>query len=130
MIGYRVRTRSDVAKVIRKARRNNPTSLGHAAALIRLSARHSIRTSKKPAARGQPPHTRGRKRLRNAVLYFVDKRRETALIGPSHRIAGISGGEHEHGLDWRKPMDERPFMGPALKKESPKLPKQWEGFVR
>ena len=130
MIGYRVTTRSDVNKVIRKARRENPRRLGHGAALIRLTARRSIRTSKRPAPKGHPPHTRGQKRLRNAILYVVERQRERALAGPSHRIAGVSGGEHEHGLDWRKPMDERPFMQPALEKTAPRLPREWGGFVR
>ncbi len=130
MIAYRVRTRSDIAKVERKARRENPKSLAHGAAMVRLIARRSIRPSPRPAPRGRPPHTRKGKRLRRAILYAVDKIRELALIGPSFRIAGISAAEHEHGADWRKPMDERPFMRPALEKAAPKLPQQWEGFLR
>jgi len=130
MIGYRVKTRSDVPKVIRKIRRENPTRLEHGAALVRLIARRSIRTSKRPAPRGQPPRTRGQRRLRNAILYAVIKARETALIGPSHRIVGICGSEHEKGYSGRKKMQQRPFMVPALERASPRLPKQWEGFLR
>lgn len=130
MIGYRVKTRSDVRKVQRKIQRENPTRLGHGAALIRTYAKRSIRTSSKPSAKGRPPHTRKGKRLKKALLYAVEKARERASIGPSHRIAGISGGEQEHGLDWRKPMEARPFMGPALEKVSPRLPREWQGFLR
>lgn len=130
MIHYKVKTRADLRKVERKAKRNNPETLAHGAATVRLIAKRLIRTSPRPAPRGQPPRTRGRKRLRKAILFAVDKIRELALIGPSYRIAGISGAEHEHGADWRKPMDERPFMGPALEKAKPKLPREWEGFLR
>ena len=130
MIGYRVTTRSDVPKAVRKIKKENPKRLGHGAAIVRLIARRSIRSSKRPAPPGRPPRTRGQRRLRRSVLYAVIKARETALIGPSYRIVGIAGAEHEHGLDRRKPMDERPFMQPALEEAAPRFPKQWEGFLR
>jgi len=133
VIGYRVTTRSDVKKVIRKIRRENPRTLGHAGGYIRKVAYRSIRPRKdrtKHSPKGSPPYTHT-KRLPKSILYFVDKRRDSVIIGPSHRLIGIAGAEHEHGADWRKPMpDKRPFMQPALEKTAPKLPRQWQGFLR
>ncbi len=130
MIGLRGRTAFEQQRVRRKARQANITSLGHAAAAIRLAARRSIRKRKGRSARGTPPHTRTR-RLRVSIVYAVDKARRMALIGPSHRIVGIAGAEHEHGGRWRRErFPQRSFMLPALVRTSPRLPKHWAASVR
>lgn len=130
MIGMIVRTRSEIPKVIRKAERKNPKTLGHAAGLIRITARRSIRRRKKPAPRGQPPHTQTG-RLPKAILYAVEKAKHRAVIGTSRNLIGICGAEHEQNVGWRKPpIGSRPFMAPALEKITPRLPAQWRGFLR
>lgn len=130
MVGMRAKTKFDQQKVRRKVRQGNITSLGHAAATIRLTAKGSIRKRKGKAPEGSPPHTH-KKRLKASILYAIDKAREMALIGPSHRIVGIAGAEHEHGGKWRdESFPQRSFMVPALKKTSPRLPKHWAGSVR
>lgn len=129
MIGVKARTKFDREKLRRKARQGNIKSLGHAAATIRLTARRSIRKRKGPSAKGTPPHTRT-KRLPSSILYYVDKTRQMALIGPSQRIVGIAGAEHEHGGKWRKErFPKRPFMFPALQTTAPRLPRHWAGSV-
>jgi len=129
MIGMGVRSRLDQKRVHRKARQGSIKSLGHAAAVIRLTAKRSIRKRKGPAPRGSPPHTRT-KRLPSSILYVVDKTRGMALVGPSRRIVGIAGAEHEHGGRWRRErFPRRPFMFPALEKTAPRLPKHWAGSI-
>jgi hypothetical protein len=130
MIGLKVRTRSEVPKLLRKLRRRNIRNLAHAGAAIRLVARRSIRKSPNPARPGRPPHTR-RGLLRKSVLYAVDKPRSRVLIGPSARIAGPSAMPHEFGGRFRSERyDRRPFMGPALEKTKERLPRMWAASVR
>ena len=130
MIEMKVQTRMDVQKVLRKARRANIESLGHAGAAIRLTARRSIRRSPKPSAVGRPPHTR-RGLLRRAIVYAVDKYRQMAIIGPAYGIVGRSATPHEFGGRYkRQRYDRRPFMGPALDKTRNRLPRHWAGSIR
>ena len=130
MIEMRVKTRMDVPKVLRKARRANIESLGHAAAAIRLTARRSIRRSPKPSAPGRPPHTR-RGLLRRAIVYAVDKYRKTAIIGPAYSLVGFSATPHEFGGRYRRQRyARRPFMGPALEKTKHRLPRHWAHSVK
>ena len=87
MIGVRVRTRSDIPKVIRKARKANIKNLAHGGAAIRLTARRSIRKGKKASPAGSPPHTR-RGLIRRAILYAVEKEKERVVVGPSYTKVG------------------------------------------
>ena len=56
----------------RKAKQGCVRSLGHAAAVIRLTAKRSIRKRKRASPAGQPPHTHT-KRLPSAILYCVTR---------------------------------------------------------
>ena len=130
MIKMKVQTRMDVQKVLRKVRRANIESLGHAGAAIRLTARRSIRRSPKPSAVGRPPHTR-RGLLRRAIVYAVDKYRQMAVIGPAYGVIGLSATPHEFGGKYmRQNYARRPFMGPALEKTKHRLPRHWAHSVK
>ena len=50
-----------------------------AGAVVRLTARRSIRTVKKPSTPGNPPHARGR-RFKNSITYQSDA--GGAVVGP------------------------------------------------
>ena len=50
-----------------------------AGAVVRLTARRSIRTVKKPSTPGNPPHARGR-RFKNSITYQSDA--EGVVVGP------------------------------------------------
>jgi len=114
----------------RQAQEGSIRSLGHAAAAIRLTARRSIRQSARASAPGQPPHTR-RGLIRRAILYFVEKARERALIGPAHSLVGRSASAHEFGGTYRgQRYPKRPLMGPALMKLVPRLPSFWASSIR
>lgn len=117
-------------KVVKKARRANIESLGHAGGAIRLAAVRSIRKRKGPAPAGQPPHTHTR-RLPRAIKYAVEKQRQAVVIGPDVEAFGTAGKAHEHGGRYKKERyAKRPFMGPALEKTKDRLPKFWAGSVR
>ena len=130
MFGMKARTRFDRAMVERRAKEGSIRSLGHAAAAIRLTARRSIRRAKTASSPGTPPHTR-RGALRSAILYSVEKGQQRALIGPSYEFVGPSALAHEFGGRFRgDAYPRRPFMGPALEKMEPSLPRFWAGSVR
>lgn len=130
MIGMRVTTRSDIPRVLRAVRRANIESLGHAGAAVRLTASRSIRRSPNPSVPGRPPRTR-RGQLRRAIRYGVEKHREAVVIGPVYGGVGRSAHPHEFGGRYRgRRYDARPFMGPALEKTAPRLPRHWAGSVR
>ena len=130
MVGMKVRTRSDVPKALRKIRRANIENLGHAGGAIRLAAKRSIKRSPKPSAPGTPPHTR-RGQLPGSILYAVEKDKDRVVIGPDYTKMGRSAMPHEFGGRYkRERFQKRPFMGPALSKVSPRLPRLWAGSVR
>ena len=53
------------------------------------------------------------------------------VIGPDVESFGTAGKAHEHGGRYRhERYPKRPFMGPALEKIKPRLPKLWAGSVR
>lgn len=130
MIAVRAKTKFDKQTVRAKTRQGNITSLGHAGAAIRLTARRSIRTRQKPSPPGTPPHTR-RGQLRRAIAYDVDKPRGVVVIGPERGAVGKSGSAHEFGGRYlRQRYPKRAFMGPALEKLEDRLPDFWANSVR
>lgn len=130
MLEIRCQTRFETKTVVSKVQRANIENLGHAGAAIRLTARRSIRRSKRYAAEGSPPHTR-RGQLKGAIAYAVERREEQVVIGPEASKVGASGSAHEYGGKYkRQRYAKRPFMGPALTKMQPRLPKVWAGSVR
>lgn len=130
MIALRVKTRSDVQKVLAQTRQAQITNLGHVGAAIRLAARRSIRRNKRQSAAGTPPHTR-RGQLKRAIVYAVEPSAERVTVGPTHQVVGRAGSAHEHGGRYkRERYQKRPFMGPALEKTIPRLPRMWAGSVR
>lgn len=79
--------------------RSDQTSLGalyKASAYLRTSARRSIRKSGRPAQPGRPPHTY-RGQLKRSILFAVDKKRLSALIGPSASLISDIAKYHEFG---------------------------------
>jgi len=120
----------DAGKVQARVRRGNFRGLGHAAAAIRLTARRSIKRSKQPAPPGNAPHTR-KGQLKKAIVYAVEKNKQSAVVGPTHEIVGPSAMAHEFGGRFRKQKyPRRPLMGPALEKNVDRLPQFWAGSVK
>jgi len=130
MITTRAKTKFDKQKVLLKTKQANISSLGHAGAALRLTARRSIRARKKASPPGTPPHTR-RGQLKRAIAYAVDKQRAVVAIGPERDGVGTSGSAHEFGGRYRRERyPKRPYMGPALEKLQDRLPDFWANSVR
>lgn len=130
MVTANVRAKFDKKKVTGGARKGNITSLGHAGAAVRLTARRSIRKSRAASAPGTPPNTR-RGRIKNAIKYAVLPDKQSVVIGPDAEIAGTSAKAHEFGGRYRRERyEKRPFMGPALEKNKSRLPEMWAGSIR
>lgn len=130
MFSMRANVKLDFQKVTRAVHSGNVRSLGHAAAAIRLTARRSIRSRKKPSLPGSPPSTQTR-RLPRSILYAVDPNAESAVIGPAHSLIGEAGSAHELGGAFRQEhYRKRPFMRPALLKLSGRLPSHWSNSIK
>lgn len=137
MVSVRVKTRWDGRRVQRKARDATITSLGRAGAYLRGIARRSIKVAADASRPGKPPHTR-RGRLKNAILYAVEKPRQGVVIGSTASEIGRVGSTHEFGgteppkkrRGKRRKYPARPFMGPALQIAKERLPKFWANSVR
>jgi hypothetical protein len=131
MISVKFSGSIDKKKLANAAKVAGFKSLAHAAAAIRLTAARSIKQGKKASPPGQPPRTRGKRRLKNAIRYAVDQKKVSALIGPDAEIAGNVGKAHEFGGDFRgEHYDRRPFMEPALDKNRAKLPEFWQNSIK
>ena len=97
----KVRTVFDSQLVQRKVQAASFRSLGHASGAIRLTARRSIRRSKKPSKPGQPPHT-PTGALKRVIRYAVDQQKTEAAIGPINEYAKTIWNLHEFGGVTRK----------------------------
>jgi hypothetical protein len=130
MVRMKCKTRFHAEKVAAAARRGNFKSLGHAAAAIRLTARRSIRPSRRASAPGRPPHTR-RGLMKRAILYAVEPEGTSAVVGPDAAFVGGSAQPHEFGGRYKgQEYPRRPFMGPALEQVRDRLPRHWAASVR
>lgn len=129
MIGATGRSHFRKKFIRKRAQTASIKSLSHAAAALRLVARRSIKRSQNPSQPNTPPHTR-RGQLKRAILYAVDKRKQHAVIGPDVSKVGQSAMAHEYGGKYRKQrFPRRPFMGPALLKIAPRLPRHWSKSI-
>ncbi|MBP7746998.1 MAG: hypothetical protein KA383_12785 [Phycisphaerae bacterium] len=128
-----------VLRAVDKAKR---AVLSKAGAFIRTTAKHSIRTKKGSAPPGKPPHSHEGS-LRRLIYFGYDPASNSVVVGPVGFKRGTApnvlefGGKTEiqrrrHGkvVRTRVTIDRRAFMGPALEKERPQLPKRWGGSVR
>jgi hypothetical protein len=131
MVGCAVtKTRFAEGELMRKTKAGSIQSLGHAGGAIRIQAIRSIKKSPYPAPPGQPVHTR-QGLIQRAIIYSVEKEKQTVVVGPSERVIGIAGKPHEHGGLFRGRMyPARPFMWPALLRIRHRLPKYWAKSIK
>ncbi len=132
--------RPAVQRAVNKAKR---AALSKAGAFIRTTARHSLRRRKGAAPPGQPPHSHVGL-LKRFLFFAYEPASESVVIGPAKLNKPTEAPRVlEHGgktlverrrrgkvVRRRVTIEARPFMGPALEKERPKLPKRWAGSVR
>ena len=109
-------------------------------AYVRRTAKSSIRKRKAISAPGKPPssHTGLLKRF---ILFGYDPAKRSVVIGPLRLTRGgrgdapralEEGGTTQvvrRGRKKRVKIKARPFMGPAMEKEKPKLPQMWRNSV-
>jgi len=128
-----------VLRAVDKAKR---AVLSKAGAFVRTTAKHSIRTKKGSAPPGQPPHSHEGS-LRRLIYFGYDPATDSVVVGPvGFKRTGAPhllefGGKTEiqrrrlgKVVRTRVTIAQRAFMGPALEKERPELPKRWAGSVR
>ena len=67
-------------------------------AYVRTAMRRRIKFNGtgKPSARGRPPNTHNLL-LKNSIFWALDRTRESVVVGPNKRRAGIIGRTHEFG---------------------------------
>ena len=96
-------------------------------AILYAVERSGARTGNNASSRGR--YARGPSRvLRDNASPGTGCR---AFIGPTYEAMGMSASAHEFGGRFRgQRYRARPFMGPALKENVPRLPKMWAGSVR
>jgi len=119
--------------------------LSKAGAFIRTAARTSIRKRKGSAPPGKPPHSHEGS-LRRLILFGYDRTSDSVVVGPvgfknstapsaleyggpatvTRRRGGRSGRRDSRTVK----IASRPYMGPALERERPKLPLLWRNSVR
>lgn len=129
-----------VLRAVSKAKR---AALSKVGAFIRTTARHSLRRRKGAAPPGQPPHSHVGL-LKRFLFFAYEPASDSVVIGPAKLNKPTEAPRVlEHGgktlverrrrgkvVRQRVTIEPRPFMGPALEKERPKLPKRWAGSVR
>lgn len=130
--GIRVRVNFKEKAIKKAVEKSMIRTLPRAGAFVRAIARNSLgrkRNAQDHSPVGQPPNTFGS--LRRAILFKVSLQNDSVVIGPDSRLFANVGKAHEFGGPFRKEkFKKRPFMGPALIKAIPKLPKFWAKSVR
>ena len=129
----------DSPKVMRGMDRAQRRVLSKFGAYVRRSAKSSIRKRKRASQPGSPPssHTG---RLKKFIFFLYEPQRRSVIIGPVLLGKGTDAPRLlEHGgsavrRKRKKPVRityaARPFMGPAMEREKPKLPAMWRDSVR
>jgi hypothetical protein len=134
----------DRPKVILATDRATRRNLSKAGAFIRQAAKTSIRPRRGTSPPGSPPFSHEGS-LRRLILFGYEPTTKTVVVGPVRFKRGEAppllefGGSARRRRRARKTGKEqtytaryqpRPFMGPALQKELPKLPDLWARSVR
>lgn len=114
-------------------------ALSRAGAYIRQRARTSIRSRKKISAPGSAPSSHAG-HLKRLIWFAYDPKAQSVVIGPMRfkegeapnllEFGGTAQRRHRGGKNFIATYRPRPFMGPALEKEIPKLPSYWASSVK
>ena len=120
----------DADGLVARAAKASVDVLRRMGAYIRRAAQSKVRQSRNPSQPGEPPHTR-RGALKRGILFGVDIRTNSVVVGPSIRFVGTSMQAHEFGGGYkRERYPKRPLMGPSLRESAPHLAKMWEDAVK
>lgn len=120
----------DANGLVARAAKASVDVLRRMGAYIRRAAQSKVTQSRNPSQPGEPPHTR-RGALKRGILFGVDRRTNSVVVGPSIRFVGTSMQAHEFGGGYkRERYPKRPLMGPSLRESAPHLAKMWENAVK
>ena len=120
----------DADGLVARAAKASVDVLRRMGAYIRRVAQSKVRQSRNPSQPCEPPHTR-RGALKRGILFGVDRRTGSVVVGPSIRFVGTSMQAHEFGGGYkRERYPKRPLMGPSLRESAPHLAKMWEDAVK
>ena len=120
----------DADGLVARAAKASVDVLRRMGAYIRRAAQSKVRQSRNPSQPGEPPHTR-RGALKRGILFGVDRRTNSVVVGPSVRFVGTSMQAHEVGGGYkRERYPKRPLMGPSVRESAPHLAKMWENAVK
>ena len=120
----------DADGLVARAAKASVDVLRRMGAYIRRAAQSKVRQSRNPSQPGEPPHTR-RGALKRGILFGVDRRTNSVVVGPSIRFVGTSMQAHEFGGGYkRERYPKRPLMGPSLRESALHLAKMWEDAVK
>ena len=139
----------DRQAVIDAVGRANAKNLSKAGAYVRRAARSSLRRRKKSSPPGSPPsvHTDHPFATLKNIWFGLDRSRESVVVGPVRLNTSSLDGSNRSTVPElqelggiaviikrkkrkRVQYSARPFMGPALQKELPKLPGLWANSVK
>ena len=134
----------DRAAVTRRLDPATRKVLGKFGALVRKTARWSIRRRKGPSNPGEPPHNQTGL-LKKFIFYSYDPLRESVVIGPA-KLNGTKGVDVPSVLEYggvsvigdggflgpkrRVEIAARPYMRPAYEKTEKELPALWRDSVK
>src|SRR5262245_47126981 len=132
------------AAVLKHADKKTRAVLSKFGAFTRRTAKGLIRKAKKPSRPGQPPHGHGQQPLQKFIYFAYEPERRAVIIGPA-RLNGTIGTAPEALEKGKRAkirirragrpvtvtanIQARPYMGPSVKKEKPKLPSLWANSV-
>lgn len=107
-------------------------------AFVRRRARSSMRRRKKASAPGKPPSVHAGQ-LKDMLYFGYDPGTESVVVGPVRFAKGEAPALNEYGGQAQRrrfgvvrtvTYPARPFMGPALKAEEPRLASMWQDSIR
>lgn len=78
---------------------------------------------------GTPPYTHTGL-LREAILFALEPAARRVVVGPTRAMVDDIGALHEYG-GWRygRRYPSRPYMQPALRRVTPRLPELWRNAI-
>ena len=89
-----------------------------------------VHAGDRPSTPGTPPHSRTGA-LKRGILFGLERKERSVVIGPSAQFVGSSAAAHEFGGRYRRERyPKRPLMGPSLKESVPHLAQMWRDAIK
>lgn len=125
MIKMKAHTNFDIAKVQKIRDREDYRTLGRAGAFVRSVMRRKVGRRKTPRPAGQPMASPSGL-ARSSIVFSVDRKSRSVVIGPLKRMFGGLGQLHEFGGVYKgRRYPARPYSQPSLEQAQPKIDEFW-----